>query len=66
MAEDYYTIGQVLREKVRTSGDKDAIVFPESRLTHSQLFESASLWARTLAALGVERHDHVGILSARA
>ena len=62
MAEDYYTIGRILREKMQTSGDHDAIVFPESRLTHKQLFESASLWARSLAALGVERHDHVGML----
>ena len=62
MAENYYTIARVLREKTRTSGDHDAIVFPDTRLTHNALFESASRWARTLAALGVERHDHVGIL----
>lgn len=62
MTEDIYTVGRLLRERARSDGDRDALVFPDSRLTYRQLFDAASDWARALSALGVQRGEHVGIL----
>ncbi|WP_120075459.1 class I adenylate-forming enzyme family protein [Aurantiacibacter odishensis] len=62
MTEGKFTIGSILREKAHSVGNRDALVFPDSRLTHEELYGAATSWARTLAALGVDRQDHVGIL----
>lgn len=56
------TIGGMLRHTARTHGDRDALVFPARRLTGAELYAAAMRWARALAALGVRRGDHVGIL----
>jgi len=44
--------------------DAEALVFPEARLTYSELAEDAELAARALRAMGVGPGDHVGILMA--
>ena len=62
MSDEIFTIGKMLRAQAATNGDKDALVFPESRMTYRQLFAAAGEWARALRSLGVRRGDHVGIL----
>jgi len=62
MSAEIFTIGALLRESARTHGADDAIVFPDRRLTHAELYEAAMGWARTLAAVGVKAGENVGIL----
>ena len=59
---DIFTMGALLREGAKAHGSDDALVFPESRQTHEQLYEGACRWARAFVALGVQPDDHVGIL----
>jgi acyl-CoA synthetase (AMP-forming)/AMP-acid ligase II len=42
--------------------DREAIVFPEERHTFAAVAERALAAARSLAALGIRRGDHVGLL----
>lgn len=56
------TIGALLRDSAHATPDNDAIVFPDSRLTHVGLYGAALEWARALAALGVRPGENVGIL----
>ncbi len=56
------TLGDLLLRAADRHGDRDAIIFPEARLTYDQLREGAYARARSLLALGVDRGDHVGIL----
>ena len=62
MSGEVYTIGKMLRESARLHANDDALVFPDSRLTHAGLYDAAMGWARALAALGVKRGEHVGLL----
>lgn len=62
MSGEVYTIGKVLREGARVYANDDALVFPDSRLTHAGLYNAAMSWSRSLTSLGVKRGDHVGIL----
>ncbi len=56
------TIGDVLLTAADRYPDTLALVFPDSRLTYSELAERAMRRARSLRALGVRPRDHVGIL----
>lgn len=56
------TLGDLLLRAADRHGDRDAIIFPDARLTYGQLRERAYERARSLLALGVDRGDHVGIL----
>jgi fatty-acyl-CoA synthase len=56
------TLGDLLLRAADRHGDRDAIIFPDARLTYGQLREAAYERARSLLALGVDRGDHVGIL----
>lgn len=44
--------------------ERDAVVFPEERLTYAQLLDGAERAARSLLGLGVRPGEHVGILMA--
>ncbi len=44
--------------------ERDAVVFPEERLTYAELLDGAERAARSLRGLGVGPGDHVGILMA--
>jgi len=57
-----YTYGALLRESAAAHGDGDALVFPDRRLSHRNLYRSARAWAKTLIAMGVEPGQNVGIL----
>ena len=61
---DVTTLGDLLLRAYDTHPDRDALIFPDDRLTYAALAEAALLQARRLAALGVGPGDHVGILMA--
>ncbi|MCL7466130.1 class I adenylate-forming enzyme family protein [Phaeovulum sp. NW3] len=56
------TIGDLLMHAAAAYPDKDAIVFPERRLSFAELRERAIRFARGLRAMGVQAGDHVGML----
>jgi acyl-CoA synthetase (AMP-forming)/AMP-acid ligase II len=56
-----YTLGALLRHSAQSHEGADALVFPDSRLSHAELDRRARRWASALVALGVEPGDHVGI-----
>ena len=55
-------MGDLLLRAADRHADRDAIIFPDARLTYSQLRDRAYERARSLLALGLDRGDHVGIL----
>ncbi|VVT00159.1 class I adenylate-forming enzyme family protein [Erythrobacter sp. EC-HK427] len=62
MTKAIYTIGKMLTARAASHSDNLALIFPDSRQTYAELTAAATRWAKALAALGVERGDHVGIL----
>ncbi len=61
-ATPLYTIGAMLRHSAVEQGDRDALVFPDSRHSHAGLYAAAQKWARAFHAMGVRRGEHIGIL----
>lgn len=62
MSGSAYTIGRVLRDGAQIHGSRDALVFPDRRLSHEALYQAARRWARALTAMGVTHGECVGIL----
>ena len=62
MSSPIYTYGALLRDRVATHGDDDALVFPDRRLSYGDVYGSARAWAKTLIGLGVKPGENVGIL----
>lgn len=60
--EPVLTMGAMIRASAARHADREAIVFPDARLTYAQLDRKATDWARALVAAGVGPGDHVGIL----
>ncbi|AZI35604.1 putative long-chain-fatty-acid--CoA ligase [Caenibius tardaugens NBRC 16725] len=56
------TMGEMIRSSARSFGDRDAIVFPDCRLTYAELNRAARDWAKALMAMGIKPGDHVGLL----
>jgi acyl-CoA synthetase (AMP-forming)/AMP-acid ligase II len=56
------TLGDLLLRAAERWPDKEALVFPDERLTYAQLADRAHDRARALQGLGVQPGDHVGIL----
>lgn len=56
------TMGEMIRASAQSFGDRDAIVFPDRRLTYAELNRTARDWARALIAMGVKPGDNVGLL----
>lgn len=56
------TIPALLKELGERFGDREALVAGTRRLTYHQLIQEVQRTAKGLAALGVRRGDHVGIL----
>ena len=56
------TLGDLLLSAADDYADSPAIVFPDFRLTYSELRDRAMARARSLIALGVQPGAHVGIL----
>ncbi len=62
LAEDVMPLGHLLLRSERRAPDREALIFPDVRLTYRELADRAWTVARSLVAMGVERSDHVGIL----
>jgi fatty-acyl-CoA synthase len=56
------TMGDMLDERAASHGDRDAVVFPDERVTFRELADRADTAARALIAMGVDYRDRVGIL----
>ena len=56
------TLGDLLLRAAQRFPDRDALIFPHTRLTYEQLAGNAFEHARSLIALGIEPGEHVGIL----
>lgn len=62
MSGPIYTYGRMLRAGAAKCGDRDALIFPDRRLSHAALYESARAWAKAFLAMGIEAGQNVGIL----
>jgi len=56
------TMGDLLLRSAERRPDHEALVFPHARFTYREVADRAIQAARSLAALGVGRGDHVGLL----
>ena len=56
------TFGQLLTTAAQSFGPRDAIIFPDQRLSSEQLGQRARSWAKALIAMGVRPGENVGIL----
>src|SRR3954468_13481002 len=62
LAEDVMPLGQLLLRSARRTPEKEALVFPDDRLTYRDIADRAWGVARSLLALGIQRGEHVGVL----
>ena len=62
LAQDVMPLGHLLLRSARRDPDREALIFPDTRLTYSELAERAWATASSLVALGVQPGEHVGIL----
>src|SRR3954453_4893038 len=58
------TLGHVVDRQAQATPEREALVFPDARLTYAQLAEQTDAFARALLGLGVQAGDTVGILLA--
>ncbi|MGC8517795.1 MAG: class I adenylate-forming enzyme family protein [Steroidobacteraceae bacterium] len=56
------TLGDLLLTAADRYPDSPALILPGERMTYGELAERALMRARSLKALGVKPHDHVGLL----
>ncbi|MCX7567971.1 AMP-binding protein [Sulfitobacter sp. F26169L] len=57
------TIPQLLRGTVAKHGSRDALVFPDHRLTYAEMEQAVDALAAGFLALGLEKGDRLGIWS---
>lgn len=62
MVNEGATLGELLTGTAARRPDHEALVVDDERLTYAELLDRARTVARGLAALGVGRGDHVGLL----
>lgn len=55
-------IDQMLRERARVAADIEAVVFPDGRLTYSELDAEVDRFARSLSGLGVRPGENIAIM----
>lgn len=60
--EPIFTMGAMLRDSAARNGNADALVFPDTRFSNSELNDAARRWARAFIAMGVKPGEKVGIL----
>lgn len=60
--ETILTLSELLISAEKRVGNQDALVFPDSRKSYSELLSNARMWAKTFMALGVSAGDHIGLL----
>ena len=62
LADDVRPMGQMLLHSAAEHPDKDALVFPDTRLSYQDLADGATQVADSLIATGIEAGEHVGVL----
>ena len=62
LADDVRPMGQMLLHSAAKDPGKDALVFPDTRLSYQDLADGATQVADSLIAMGVEAGEHVGVL----
>ena len=60
--ENILTLSELLISATGRVPNKDALVFPDSKLSFSELHARAKNWAKAFMALGIKLGDHVGLL----
>jgi fatty-acyl-CoA synthase len=53
MSGPIYTYGAMLRASAAVHGGRDALVFPDKRVSHAGLNQSARTWAKSFMAMGI-------------
>lgn len=61
MTQEAYTLADLLIKAADKQFDRDAVIFPDERMTYGELLADARQYAKSLMALGVESGDHVGL-----
>lgn len=56
------TFGRLLRAAAARYGERDALIFPDQRLTYAGLEAKARGWAKAVIAMGIQPGQNVGIL----
>ena len=56
------TFARLLRTAAKRFGPRDAIIFPDARLTYAELEARSRRWAKAIIAMGIEPGQNVGIL----
>jgi acyl-CoA synthetase (AMP-forming)/AMP-acid ligase II len=62
LAEDVMPLSHLLLRSAKRDPDREALVFPDERLTYRELTDRAWGIAKSLLALGVQPGEHVGFL----
>ncbi|PXA85693.1 AMP-dependent synthetase [Nostoc sp. 3335mG] len=62
MSDPIYTYGAMLRASAAAFGARDALVFPDKRVSHTALNDSARSWAKAFMAMGIGPGQNVGVL----
>lgn len=60
--DDVLTLSDLLISAAARRPHEDALVFPNSRQSYSELLAASRQWAKAFIALGVKPRDHVGLL----
>lgn len=60
--ENILTLSELLISATGRVPNEDALVFPDSKLSFSELHARAKNWAKAFMALGIKLGDHVGLL----
>ncbi len=55
------TMGGMIRASAQAFGPREALVFPDRRITYAALDQAARRWAAAMIALGVQPGQHVGL-----
>lgn len=55
------TMGGMIRASAKAFGPREAVVFPDRRITYAALDTAARRWAAAMIALGVQPGQHVGL-----
>jgi fatty-acyl-CoA synthase len=61
---EFSTLGDLLVKSAQHYGDNDLLIFPERRVTYTQMHDMAYRRARALVAAGMGPGSHIGILMA--
>ena len=61
---EFCTLGDLLVKSTQRSGNSDLLIFPERRVTYTQMHDMAYRRARALVAAGLGPGSHVGIMMA--